>query len=254
MRKIISAKKAVLLLVISCMSFAAPVFAETDASDADITSGNENILSEHCVKAVEGMVSGILFKDIYKSFAEPKLTDERKAKLYEQYKIKLFEIAMDHDMNFELLPMEEFEERDWVTPEKFKEHLKYMASLRFEVDKSEQAAESYTFETPYKRTAEKDIRLISADGKSAAIIKIKGEPETDFDERARRQVFVEFDSVTSFMESGIGSWEHLGYERYYSDGFRTCMVIIGGTYKSGGASMQLTGNVYFYCRPTGQIV
>ncbi|MCI8285291.1 MAG: hypothetical protein HFE90_08540 [Firmicutes bacterium] len=247
-------KKMISILIILSMSFTAvPVFAETDIMEENIIDGKNRDVSGQCAKAAESLVSGIVFKDIHKSFAAPNLTDERKAKLYEQYKIKLFEIAMDHNMNFELLPMEEFEERDWVTPEKFKEHLEYMANLEFKVNESEWAEEeNFTVLWPM-RAVNKSVKVISTDGSIAAVIKVRGELQTDLDERAKRQVFSEFNSVTSSMERGMGSWEHLGYERCYADGFRTCMVIIGGTYKSRGVSMQRTAGINFYCRPTGQV-
>lgn len=177
------------------------------------------------------------------------LTNAEKEALYKEYSTIIEDLTKETGSPVLLVPFNEIEEQDWITPEQFKKDVKAnIESLQntMTVDKNMSQTRSYN------TTATKYFSASFATSKSIRIA-VTGSFTTSLNPSIGRQVFGSVKSITTKREGGTGTWTYGGYVGSIIDGGRTYVIRITGQVKEGSVTYPVTKDVEFYCSAQGVV-
>lgn len=190
------------------------------------------------------LVTGCLGMSV--SAAKTPLDDATKEAYYAQYVEIAAEVAKEADRDISVLPMEEFTEEDWRTPEEFRSFITEVAywNLTCTVRDPVQAVSA--------AGATKTV-TITAEGHSCSLA-ITGSFETAYNEYTKRQQFSGINSITSKLLGSTGTWTQTGYEAASLDAARTYAITVSGKLTIGGAVFpNKLAYAEFYCSAEGGV-
>lgn len=177
--------------------------------------------------------------------AAPDDVDEAtKQKYYAEYVEIADEVGKQTGLDISVLPMSEFADEDWRTPEEFRSLITTIANWRIVCTEQNGIQ-------PFSTASATKNATVSASGLNYTIA-VTGSFETNVDGATGRQHFTRINSITSSMQSGVGTWTQTGYESQSLDSARTYGITVSGRLTVGGAVFaNKTAYVEFYCSSTG---
>lgn len=193
-----------------------------------------------CIMAV-----GCLWAPAYAVAQGPELDAATKETYYAEYIKIAEEVAKATELDISVLPMDEFEEDDWQTPEEFRNFITEIANWTVVC----------TDVGPQTRSTASATKsdTITADGHNYTI-EITGQFTTTLNTATGRQHFAKVNSITSKVAGRVGSWTQTGYEYEVLDASRTVSVTVSGELVIGGARFSNKLAVAeFYCSNTGVV-
>ena len=183
------------------------------------------------------------------------LTEEQKQQYYAQY-VEIVNKAMDRKlgMGTEVVPIEEFEEADWVEPEQFERRI-------------QAGVESFL-----KRQREK-LATVSANLKPAVMnpdgtttkaqylyfpdivkkIEVTATFDTRYDTAKNRELFSGVTNISAEMVNFQATWEQTFVEATLLDGGRTYSIYMEGILFYLGLETEKAFTIEFYCDEFGGI-
>lgn len=178
--------------------------------------------------------------------AELGLDNETKQEYYAEYIKIAEEVAKETELDISVLPMSEFTEEDWRTPEEFRTIITAFANWKIDcVDVG--GIQIYSSASATKSAT------ITADGRNYTI-SITGDFETALNTSTGRQHFNGINSITSKISGSTGSWKQTGYESKSLDAARTYGITVSGELTVAGAKFRnKLAYVEFYCSSTGVV-
>lgn len=178
---------------------------------------------------------------------EPATLDQAtKEAYYAQYVEIAAEVAKETELDISVLPIEEFEEEDWRTPEEFRAFILEMAHWKMNCTDYE------PIQTRSNVSATKST-TVTADGQSFTL-SVTGSFETGYISASGRQHFLGVNSITSKLSGTTGTWRQTGYDFSSLDDSRTYVVYVSGTLTVGGAVFaNKLASVTFYCNAQGGV-
>lgn len=181
------------------------------------------------------------------AYAAPVDIDEAtKQKYYAEYVEIADEVAKETELDISVLPMNEFTDEDWLTPEEFRSLITTIANWRIVF--TEQSGIQ-----PFSSASATKTATVSASGQNYTIA-VNGSFETTLNTSTGRQHFAGINSITSSMQSGYGTWTQTGYESQSLDSARTYAITVSGKLTVAGAVFSnKTAYVEFYCSATGVV-
>ena len=175
-----------------------------------------------------------------------KIDEPAKQEYYAEYIKIAQEVAKDTELDISVLPMSEFTEDDWRTPEDFRTTLMGIANWRIDCTELDSTVKSPS------HTATKTA-TITIDGRTYSV-SILGDFNVCYNSTTRRKHFGGGNSFTSKSTETTGTWKQLGCEFNAMDASRTIGVTVGGELTIAGAKF---GNklayAEFYCSADGDI-
>lgn len=178
--------------------------------------------------------------------AEPGLDDETKKEYYAEYIKIAEEVSRETELDISVLPMDEFAEEDWRTPEEFRNFITTIANWKIEFTDVSDIQ-------PYSSASKTKEAEVTAD-KHTYKLSVTGSFETVLNTTTGRQHFNKVISITSRMVGSTGSWKQTGYEAKTLDAARTYKITISGELTIGGAKFKnKLATVEFYCSSTGVV-
>ncbi len=177
-----------------------------------------------------------------KSISVESLSEQQKEDYYKEYVEIIKEVVVQHpEVSMEIVPFDKFVEKDWVTPEKFRQ----LAIERINLNFSKNLVQSVP-STP-STTATKSRTLNAKD--VIGTLNITGSFQTQLE--GSRQMFAGINSLTSKTTSG--SWTQTGYTPELIDGGRTYAIYVGGKYTLNGITTSHNVYMEFYCNSFGSV-
>ena len=177
--------------------------------------------------------------------APEKIDEKTKEAYYAEYMGIVKEVSEETGSDITLLPMREFAEDDWKTPEEFRDFITEIANWTIVCNE--------TSAIQARALTRTKTDTITADGKNFTI-SITGTFETMYNSAMDRQIFKSCNSVTSSLSSGTGSWRQTGYESDGMDAARTYKITVSGTLTVAGAVFNnKLATAFFYCTATGNV-
>lgn len=174
------------------------------------------------------------------------LEQEIKEAYYLEYIKIAKEVSEGTGLDISVLPMNEFKEEDWRTPEEFRSFITEVAQWDLTCTILE-SIQTYSNVTATKETT------VTASGQSRTLA-ITGNFTTSLNYDTGRQHFSSVESVTSRLKGGTGTWTQTGYEYKSLDGARTCRVTVSGKLKIAGAVFSnKLASAEFYCNSQGVV-
>ena len=178
--------------------------------------------------------------------AEPGLDPETKQEYYAEYVKIAEEVGKETKLDISVLPINEFTEEDWRTPEEFRTIITAIANWRIE-------CQSAGGIQPYSSTSATKSATITANGLHYTI-SITGNFRTNLNTSTNRQHFSGINSLTSKLSGSTGSWKQTGYEANPLDAARTYGITVSGELTVVGAKFSnMLAYVEFYCSSTGAV-
>lgn len=169
------------------------------------------------------------------------LDDATKQEYYADYVEIAEKIAGEKEADISVLPMDQFTEEDWRTPEEFRSLITAITDWTI----------TATERTSNSAVSAVKASTITVDGQNYTI-SITGNFKTHTDTGYQR--FGGIDSIESAMTSGGGTWEQTGYECQMIDAGRTYAVVISGELTIAGVKFaNRLGYVEFYCDNAGGV-
>lgn len=180
------------------------------------------------------------------SAVKVELDDTTKQAYYAEYIEIAKEVGKETDLDISVLPMSEFTEEDWRTPEEFRTIITAIANWR--IDCTEGCGVQ-----PYSTASAAKSATITADGHNYTV-SITGSFETVLNTSTRRQHFKKINSITSELSGHTGTWKQIGYESQSLDAARTYGITVSGELTIAGAKFtNKLAYAEFYCSSTGVI-
>lgn len=182
--------------------------------------------------------------------ANEELDVETKSKYYQEY-LKIAEtISQSENIPVRVIPMEEFQEDNWVTPEEFEDSI----SKTLDAITVSPATEAVVLSASSRSIASKTKNTSITINNSNYSISITGSFNTQYNSTTGRQQFSSTSSITSSI-GGAASWNQSSYDSTFIDGNRTAVVYVTGYIRPIGSSTeyQRTCSVEFYCNENGSI-
>ena len=186
------------------------------------------------------------------AFAAPvtegvELDEQTKQEYYAEYNEIAKEVSKETELDIVVLPMSEFQEEDWRTPEEFQKYITEVANWRLICTETEAGIQLYSTATATKSAK------VTADG-DTHYIDITGSFKTQLNTSTGRQHFAGINYITSKMSGRVGTWVQTGYERELIDGARTYAIHVSGELTIAGAKfLNKLAYVEFYCSDTGSV-
>ena len=178
--------------------------------------------------------------------ANPGLDAATKKAYYEQYVEIAKEVSKETELSISVLPMEEFAEEDWRTPDDFRKIITEIANWNLVCNEKSDVQ-------TYSRASATKSTTVSADSKTFTL-SITGSFETQLHPVGQRQVFSRVNSITSSISGRIGTWKQIGYESTVIDRGRTMAVTVSGQLTVAGVQFNnKLASVEFYCNENGVI-
>ena len=172
------------------------------------------------------------------------LGQETKEVYYLEYIKIAKEVSKETGIDISVLPMNEFQEEDWRTPEEFRSFITEVAqwNLTCTIPDSIQT---------YSNTSATKKATVTASGKKYDLA-ITGKFTTSLN--LGRQYFSGVRSITSRLTGSVGTWTQTGYEYKSIDAGRTYAITVSGKLKIAGASFSnKLAYVEFYCNAQGAV-
>lgn len=167
------------------------------------------------------------------------LSETTKEEYYAEYTEIAAEIADKTDRDISVLPMYQFTEEDWVTPEEFRSLLTAFADWRIVCTEAQSRS---------KASATK-LSALTLDDREYTVA-ITGDFDTT--NSSNRLYFSGIRSITSGMQGAI--WEQTGYECRCIDASRTYAVYVSGQFTVAGAVFEnVLAYTEFYCSAAGDV-
>lgn len=174
------------------------------------------------------------------------LDDATKQAYYEEYIQIAKEVGKEAEVDISVLPMSEFTEEDWRTPEEFRSIITTIANWNI-VCTAENGIQ------PYSTASATKTATVTAEGKNYTL-SITGSFETALNTSTGRQHFSKINSITSKISGYTGTWTQTGYEATAIDAARTYAVTVSGELSIAGAEFpNKLVYVEFYCSATGVV-
>lgn len=173
------------------------------------------------------------------------LDELTKREYYAEYNEIAKEVSKETELDIVVLPMDEFKEEDWRTPEEFRKYITEVAKWRLIC--TEVGIQPYSTATATKSAK------VTADGDTHSI-DITGSFKTQLWASTGRQHFAGINSITSKMSGRVGTWKQTGYEYELIDSARTYAIHVSGELTIAGAKfLNKLAYVEFYCSNTGLV-
>lgn len=175
------------------------------------------------------------------------LDEVTKQAYYQEYIKVAAEVSKETELDISVVPMNEFQEEDWRTPEQFRDFITEVASWHLVCTNQYDGPQVQSTATATK-TAK-----VTADGYTYAL-DITGSFRTDLNTSTGRQHFSGINSITSKLSGHTGTWTQTGYEAEGADAARTYVVTVSGKLTIAGAVFNnKLAKVEFYCSATGVV-
>lgn len=179
------------------------------------------------------------------------LSSDTKRAYYEAYLEIAQDVSKETELDIEVIPMEEFEDADWRTPQEFRDVLLEVAHWNLICAVVEH--------TPAQVSAKSDAvsatksTTVTADDHNYTL-SITGKFKTQLNKATGRQHFAGVESITSKISGSTGTWTQTGYESESLDSARTFGITVSGTLKIAGATFKnKLAYAEFYCSDTGVV-
>lgn len=173
------------------------------------------------------------------------LDELTKQEYYAEYIEIAKEVSKETELDIVVLPMSEFKEKDWRTPEEFQKYITEVANWRLICN--EVGIQPYS-----TATATKSAKVIA--GGDTHSIDITGSFKTQLNASTGRQHFAGINYISSRMSGSVGTWKQTGYEYEIIDGARTYAIHVSGELTIAGVKfLNKLAYVEFYCSATGLV-
>lgn len=174
------------------------------------------------------------------------LDNETKREYYAEYVNIAAEVSAETKRDISVIPMDEFSEEDWQTPEEFRDFITKVAHWNLYCTALPDA-QAYS-STSATKTTSLTVRGVTY------TLSISGRFETGLNSDTKRQHFCGYSDITSSLVSGTGKWVQTGYVVKSLDAARTYAVHVSGEVTIGGAKFEnLVAYTEFYCSATGVV-
>ena len=175
------------------------------------------------------------------------LDEETKEEYYLEYIEIAKEVSKEAELDISVLPIDEFQEEDWRTPQEFRDFITEVAYWHLTC--TDNGDNTLTRSTA---SATKSTTVI-ADGRSYTL-SITGSFKTDLNTSVGQQRFSGINSITSKLTGSTGTWMQTGYESQSMDAARTYGVTVSGKLTIAGAVFSnKLAYVEFYCNGQGVV-
>ena len=175
------------------------------------------------------------------------LDEETKEEYYLEYIEIAKEVSKEAELDISVLPIDEFQEEDWRTPQEFRDFITEVAYWHLTC--TDNGDNTLTRSTA---SATKSTTVI-ADGRSYTL-SITGSFKTDLNTSFGQQRFSGINSITSKLTGSTGTWMQTGYESQSMDAARTYGITISGKLTIAGAVFSnKLAYVEFYCNGQGVV-
>lgn len=174
------------------------------------------------------------------------LNEETKRAYYAEYVKIAKEVSQELDRDISVLPMDEFNDEDWRTPEDFRSFITEVALWRI-VCKELEPNDGLSAQAVGTASTTK-VANLTADGIPYELL-VTGTFETGYNYTYNYAYITGVVSISSALKRGYGgTWTQTGYEFKRLDGFRTAAITVSGSLKVGGARFDnKLAYVEFYC-------
>lgn len=172
------------------------------------------------------------------------ITEDIKAEYYAEYLEIAAEVSEEMDQYISVIPLEEIEDEDWLTPEEFRNVLEAVSSWRIVCNEAEPQTRSTNGKT---KTAS-----ISIDNRTYKV-SVTGSFITQYKEQYHAQRFCGIECITS-KAAGDGKWTQTGYDYNLVELGRTYQITVSGTFEIAAAKFEnKLAYVEFYCDAKGGV-
>lgn len=171
------------------------------------------------------------------------LNEDLKSQYYAEYLKIAAEVSKEADQDISVIPIDQFKDEDWLSPEEFRNMLEAIAGWKIVCNET----------GPETRSVSKTkTASITADNRTYKI-SVSGSFITKYVEEYHAQRFKGIESLTS-KASGDGTWTQTGYEHNLVELGRTYQITVSGTFKVAGAVFRnKLVYVEFYCDAQGGV-
>lgn len=183
------------------------------------------------------------------------LTDEEKRQYYEQY-LEIIDRAMQKKpgLSTNVVPIEEFDDKYWVTPEEFEIMIQegveqHLATEREKIDNMLITPEPVITNADGSTTKTTYIYFPDI----LKTIEVTGHFETQYNEIYDRQLFIKADNISTKLAYPRGTWEQTSYRVSLIDGGRTFSIRIEGNFDYNGLHFEKAFTIEFNCDVNGKI-
>lgn len=181
------------------------------------------------------------------AFATEALTEEVKEAYYAEYVRIAAEVSEETELDISVLPMTEFSDEDWRTPQEFRKFITEVAHWNLVCTDIGDGIATYSTASATKTTT------VTADDRTYNL-SVTGTFQTVLNTTAGQQRFGGIDSITSKLTGSTGTWTQTGYEWQSLDSARTYAITISGRLKIAGAVFyNKLAYVEFHCNPQGVV-
>lgn len=199
-------------------------------------------------KSVAALIMAVLCfgAPVSASAASPELSEEMKQEYYAEYVKIAEEVAKEAELDIEVLPINEFSEEDWRTPQEFRDIITDIANWKIECREMDEVQ-------PYSTTSATKKATLDADGHKYSL-SVSGSFDTALNTTTGRQHFQKVNSISSKLSGSSGTWVQTGYESESMDAARTVGITVSGELTVAGAKFKnKIAYVEFYCSATGVV-
>lgn len=175
--------------------------------------------------------------------------NQQKSVYYEEYKKIVEEVSSDTDVELTLLPVEDFADEDWRTPDEFEKIVRAFAMAEISVNKNDDITD-FASETRYAVATSKNVSFI-VENTADVTIKIKADFSTQY--HAGRQYISSVSNISSSKATDTGTWQETGSNYLLIDAGRTAQISVSGNISYGGVSQEKIITVEFYCSAAGGV-
>ena len=183
------------------------------------------------------------------------LTEEQKQQYYAQY-VEIVDNVMDKKlgMGIGVVPIDEFEESDWVEPQEFERRIQAGVESFLKREQEKLAAVS----------SELKPAVMNVDGTTTKVqylyfpdilkkIEVTATFDTRYDTAKNRRVFSGVNHISAEMLDAYATWESTFVEATLLDGDRTYSVYMEGIFYYNGMEIEKVFTIEFYCDEFGKI-
>ena len=183
------------------------------------------------------------------------LTEEQKQQYYAQY-VEIVAKAMDKKlgMGISVVPIDEFEESDWVEPQEFERRIQAHIEGFLEREREKLATVSANLKPAVMNpdgTTTKAQYLYFPD--IVKKIEVTATFDTRYDEAKNRQLFSDVADISAEMVNFQETWEQTFVEATLLDGGRTYSIYMEGIIYYLGLEIEKAFTIEFFCDEFGEI-
>lgn len=172
------------------------------------------------------------------------LTEDIKTEYYAEYLKIAAEVSKEMEQYISVIPKEEIEDEDWLTPKEFRSVLEAVSSWRIVCNETEPQLHGANGKT---KTAS-----ILIDNRTYKV-SVTGSFITQYKEQYHAQRFCGIECITSKAASN-GTWTQTGYDYNLVELGRTYQITVSGTFEIAAARFEnKLAYVEFYCDAKGRV-